>query len=497
MTISPCDPQELRTLFLFEKLTDDQLERLCQEGHVEIIEPGPVQTEGEPAANLYVLIEGTVVMSRRVGDDDIEVNRTSQRGVYGGAYMAYLGDRVPQVYQNSLKATERSRFYVLGADCFSQIMNEWFPMPVHLLEGLFFGNKKATEAVGQRERLLALGSLTAGLTHELNNPAAAAVRATSSLRERVAGMRGKLRMIASGKFDPAKLEPLIELQQRAAERVAKAPQLDPMEASDREDEVTDWLEDHGCHDGWQLAPVFVQAGIYSEWLDQVADTVGPEMLEPSLRWLNYTVETELLMNEIEDATTRVSTLVGAAKQYSQLDRAPFQVVDVHDLLGSTLLMLSAKLKGITVVKQWDKSLPKVPAYASELNQVWTNIIDNAAQAMHGQGTLTIRTARDGAYVLVEIGDTGPGIPPEVQRRIFEPFFTTKPVGEGTGLGLDIAWRIVVNKHHGDLRVESVPGDTRFQIRLPINPPAQPGSALPDSALAGNAEPAQPANPENS
>ena len=486
MTISPCDPQELRTLFLFEKLTDDQVERLCIEGHVEVFEPGLVYTEGEPAQNLYVMIEGSVVMTRRVGADDIEVSRTSQRGVYGGAYTAYLRDRVPQIYQNSLRATRPSRFYVLGADCFAQIMDEWFPMPVHLLEGLFFGNKKAVEAVGQRERLLALGSLTAGLTHELNNPAAAAVRATSSLRERVAGMRGKLRMIASGKFDPAKLEPLIELQQRAAERVAKAPQLDPIEASDREDEVTDWLEDHGCHDGWQLAPVFVQAGIYSDWLDQVADTVGPDMLEPSLRWLNYTVETELLMNEIEDATTRVSTLVGAAKQYSQLDRAPFQVVDVHDLLSSTLLMLSAKLKGITIANQYDKTLPKIPAYAAELNQVWTNVIDNAAQAMAGHGTLTIRTARDGDNILVEIGDTGPGIPPDVQKRIFEPFFTTKAVGEGTGLGLDIAWRIIVNKHHGDLRVKSVPGDTRFQIRLPIQA---------ETARPADAEPGQPQNVE--
>jgi signal transduction histidine kinase len=374
-------------------------------------------------------------------------------------------------------------------------MNEWFPMPVHLLEGLFFGNKKAVEAVGQRERLLALGSLTAGLTHELNNPAAAAVRATSSLRERVAGMRGKLRMIASGKFDPAKLEPLIELQQRAAERVAKAPQLDPLEASDREDEVTDWLEAHGCREGWQLAPVFVQAGIYSDWLDQVADTVGPDMLEPSLRWLNYTVETELLMNEIEDATTRVSTLVGAAKQYSQLDRAPFQVVDVHDLLSSTLLMLSAKLKGITVVKQYDKTLPKIPAYAAELNQVWTNVIDNAAQAMAGHGTLTIRTARDGDNILVEIGDTGPGIPADVQKRIFEPFFTTKPVGEGTGLGLDIAWRIIVNKHHGDLRVKSVPGDTRFQVRLPIQAETdRPADAEPGQSQ--HAELVQRGNSEN-
>jgi signal transduction histidine kinase len=463
----PCDPEELRTLFLFEKLTEEQLTRLCVEGHIEVIEPGRVFAEGEPATCFYVLIEGTVVQSRRVGDDDVEVGRTSQRGVYSGAYMAYLGDRVPQTYANSLRVTEPSRFYVLGSDCFAQIMTEWFPMPVHLLEGLFFGSQRTKEVVGQRERLLALGSLTAGLTHELNNPAAAAVRATSSLRERVAGMRQKLKMIAGGKYDKASLEPLIELQQRAAERVAKAPILDPMEASDREDEVSDWLEDHGCHDGWQLAPVFVQAGLYSDWLDQVLDTVGSDMLEPALRWLNYTVETELLMNEIEDATTRVSTLVGAAKQYSQLDRAPFQVVDVHDLLSSTLLMLSAKLKGIKIVKYYDKTLPKIPAYASELNQVWTNLIDNAAAAMHGEGTLTIRTARDDGNVLVEIGDTGTGIPKDIQKRIFEPFFSTKPVGEGTGLGLDIAWRIIVNKHHGDLRVESVPGDTRFQVRLPI------------------------------
>ena len=484
-----CDPAELRTLFLFEKLTDEQLGRLCSEGHVEVIEPGPVFAEGDPAKNLYVLIEGTLVTSRKVGADDVEMARTSQRGVYTGAFMAYLGDRVPQAYQQSMRVTETTRFYVLGAECFSQIMNEWFPMPVHLLEGLFIGGRRSQEAIGQRERLLALGSLTAGLTHELNNPAAAAVRATSSLRERVAGMRGKLKMIAAGKWDPASLQALVELQQRAAERGAKAPQLDPLETSDADDTVSDWLEDHGCRDAWQLAPVFVQAGIDPGWLDQVHDTVGANMLEPALRWLNYTVETELLMNEIEDATTRITTLVGAAKQYSQLDRAPFQVVDVHDLLSSTLLMLSAKLHGIKVVKQYDKTLPKIPAYAAELNQVWTNMIDNAAQAMGGEGTLTIRTARDEGCVLVEIGDTGPGIPPEIQQRIFEPFFTTKPVGEGTGLGLDIAWRIVVKKHHGDIRVESVPGNTRFQVLLPIQP--EPGSAEPALADPVQAAPTQP------
>ena len=177
-TQSPCDPEELRSLFLFEKLTDDQLTRLCVEGRVETHQPGPVFAEGDPATCFYVLIEGKIVTSRRVGADDVEVARTSQRGVYSGAFMAYIGDRVPQVYANSMRVTEPSRFYVLGADCFAQIMNEWFPMPVHLLEGLFFGSQRTKEAVGQRERLLALGSLTAGLTHELNNPAAAAVRAT-------------------------------------------------------------------------------------------------------------------------------------------------------------------------------------------------------------------------------------------------------------------------------------------------------------------------------
>lgn len=198
-------------------------------------------------------------------------------------------------------------------------------------------------------------------------------------------------------------------------------------------------------------------------------------LEGALRWLNYTVETELLMNEIEDSTTRISSLVGAAKQYSQIDRAPFQVVDVHELLDSTLQMLAGKLgPGVAVVKDYACDLPRIPVYPGELNQVWTNLIDNAASAMAGTGTLTVRTALDHEQVLVEFRDTGPGVPDDIRGRIFEPFFTTKPVGEGTGLGLDISWRIVVNKHHGDLQVESVPGDTRFRVRLPLSDPESDG-----------------------
>ncbi|MFE5139388.1 ATP-binding protein [Streptomyces fagopyri] len=464
----PCDKSELGTLFLFEKLDQDQLERLCREGRVEQFDAGPVYTEGDEATCFYVLLEGTVVMSRRVGADDVEISRSSQRGVYAGAMQAYLNGPDQTFYKGSMRVTVPSRFFVLPAATFAAVLRDWFPMAVHLLEGLFFGSQNTQRTIGQRERLLALGSLSAGLTHELNNPAAAAVRATSTLRDRVAHMRHKLGAIASGPYARDTLETLIEIQERTAERVAKATPLSPLEASDREDSLGDWLEDHGIAGGWQLAPTFVQAGLDTDWLDQVAATVDEDTLEGAIRWLNYTVETELLMTEIEESTTRISHLVDAAKQYSQIDRAPYQVVDVHELLDSTLMMLAGKMgSGIKVTKDYDRTAPRVPAYPGELNQVWTNLIDNAASAMEGEGRLTVRTAHDHDQLLVEFRDTGPGVPAEIRDRIFDPFFTTKPVGEGTGLGLDISWRIVANKHHGSLSVQSVPGDTRFQVRLPL------------------------------
>ena len=468
-----CDSDELRTLFLFEKLSDEQLGWLCERGHVEWFEPGWIAREGDPALCFYVMIEGSIALSRRVGDDDVEISRTDQRGVYTGAWSSYLGDRIEKTYPGSTRALTRTRMYVLSADDFAEFMRTWFPMPLHLLEGLFFGQRRNQRAVAQRERLLALGSLSAGLTHELNNPAAAAVRATSSLRDRVAHMRQKLQLIAGGVWDRAQLETLIDVQERAVEMVSKAPELSPLEASDREDALSDWFSDHGIAGGYGLAPTFVAAGLDVGWLDQVAATVDDDMLDGAVRWLNYSLETELLMNEIEDSTTRISTLVNAAKQYSQMDRAPFQVLDVHELLDSTLLMLSRKIGDIKLVKEYDRTLPQVPVYGAELNQVWTNLIDNAIQAMDGKGTLTVRTGRHSDDAIqVEIADTGPGIPDDIVSRIFEPFFTTKPFGQGTGLGLDISWRIVVNKHHGDLSVRSVPGNTVFRVRLPLRVPEE-------------------------
>jgi len=463
------DAAELRTLFLFEKLDEDKLAWLAERGRVEQRRAGTrVYSEGEPATCFFVLLEGTVAMSRNVRGDEVELNRTDQRGVYAGATQAFLQERAPQAYTTSLHAIVDCRFFVLPAEDFASVMRDWFPMAMHLLEGAFIGMQNTQAIVGQRERLLALGSLSAGLTHELNNPAAAAVRATATLRERVAGMRHKLGLLAAGRIEPAALPDLVSLQEAAVEKVAKAPKLSALQAGDREDELADWLDGHGVTSGWDLAPTLVAAGLDVAWLDEVLDTVGADRLEPATRWLAYTVETEMLMNEIEDATTRISTLVTAAKQYSQMDRAPHQVVDVHELLDSTLVMLGRKLgDGVRVVKDYDRSLPPIPVYAAELNQVWTNLVDNALYAMQGTGTLTVRTRRDEKCLLVEIGDTGPGVPAEIRSRIFEPFFTTKPVGQGTGLGLDISWRIVVNKHHGDLRVESAPGNTRFQVRLPL------------------------------
>jgi signal transduction histidine kinase len=467
-TVPECTPDLLRGLFLFESLSEDRLEYLCERGQVIRVEPGWLYRQGDDATCFYVLVDGALVMSRKVVDDEVEVNRTSFRGSYVGAWNAYLGDLVPQVYDQSVRVTEPATFFELDAAVLREVMQEWFPMAQHLLSGLFQGFTNRQRTVAQRERLLALGSLSAGLTHELNNPAAAAVRATASLQQRVSKMREKLAVLAAGHLDEAALQTLIKFQDDAAQRVADAPKLSAIESSDREDELVDWLEDHGVGHGYELAPTFVAAGLDGDWLDLVANAAPADSLAGAIHWLYYTVDTELLMKEITDSTTRISTLVDAAKQYSQMDRSPHQTVDLHELIDSTLVMLGRKIPpGVRVVKRYDETLPDVPAYAAELNQVWTNIIDNALQAMGDTGTLTISTHVDADYATVEIADTGPGIPDDVKDRIFEPFFTTKPIGHGTGLGLDIAWRIVVNKHRGHLKVVSAPGDTTFVVRLPL------------------------------
>jgi signal transduction histidine kinase len=474
MTTTPARvaPAELRELFLFEDLNEDQLQWVSDNGDVVQYAAGTdVSVEGEPAECFHVLLDGTMTMVRTVGGTEVETVRSSHRGVYSGAVQFYFGDRLEQRYPATVRAVTDCRFLALPAAPFAEVFRRWYPMAVHLLEGLFVGQRNVAELVGQRERLLAMGKLTAGLTHELNNPAAAASRAASALRERFAGMRHKLAMLSEGKLDGEVLRSLTVLQEEFLQRIGTLGDLSALERSDREDELGDWLDEREVARPWELAGVFVPAGLGPDDLERVAAAVAPSFLEPALRWLAYTVEAETLLVEIADSTSRISSLVDAAKQYSQMDRAPHQPADLHAGLDATLVMLGAKIApGVTVVKEYDRSLPQVPGYAGELNQVWTNLIANALDAMAGEGTLTLRTRVDGDCALVEIADTGPGIPDDLRRRVFEPFFTTKPMGQGTGLGLDVSWRIVVKRHGGDLRVTSVPGDTRFQVLLPLTEP---------------------------
>jgi signal transduction histidine kinase len=480
----PCKPDELRTLFLFEALSDEQLAVLCTNGHIQHYEPGPICVEGEPATCFYVLIDGELTMSKLSGGQDIETNRTSQRGVYCGAWRAFTGGK-QKSYDASVHVTKPSRFFVMDAPVFAKFMKDQFPMAVHLLDGIAVGTDRTRRIIDNREKLLALGRLSAGLTHQLNNPAAATARAAADLRDRIAGMRGKLVMLADGTVTAEAMRALVRLQQQVADQVAKSTtqHLSSIETTDREDAVGEWLDDHGIDGGWDIAPTFVEGGIDTDWLDRISavtDELASTSLEQAIRWINYTIESELLMNQIAEASKRISALVADAKQYSQMDRAPFQVADVHDLLRSTLAIFADRLSkdagkepgAVTVVKEFDQSLPEIPCYPGDLNQVWTNIIDNAIAAMReAGGTLTIRTRREGeSMARVEICDTGPGIPEDIREHIFEPFFTTKPFGEGTGLGLDLAFNIVVKKHRGDIRVESVPGDTRFIVLLPLEPP---------------------------
>lgn len=494
-----CRADELRTLFLFEELNDAQLELLCAQGRIETFPPGPLITEGEPATCFYVMIDGELVMSARSGNVDIQVHRTSQPGVYCGAWSAYAPDAA-QVYEASIRLTQPSRFYALDADRFAHFMKSQFPMAVHLLAGHTLGGLRQQQLVGQRARLVALGTITAGLTHQLNNPAAAIARAAADLRRSVGRLRHSLGVAADGGFTPEAMRALVAVQHEGAEHVgtSKPQEMNALESADREEQLCDWFDDQGVDGGWDCAPTFVEAGLNVDWLQRVSSSLHAAggqrdagILQRAVEWLKDTIDTELRIREIAEASRRISALLAGAKQYSQMDRGAYQLVNVHDLLRSTLMMFEGRIGNgsrIALVTELDDDLPEIQCYAGDLNQVWTNLIDNALEALDGDGTLLLRTMREtDTMIRVEICDDGPGIADDIIDHIFTPFFTTKPVGEGTGLGLDLAWRIV-EKHRGNLSVQSRPGDTRFIVSLPLQAPA------PDIALAAATPGVGPVNP---
>ncbi|MCZ2830722.1 ATP-binding protein [Modestobacter sp. VKM Ac-2986] len=467
---------ELRTLFLFESLGEAELAWTAERADIRVFDADVVVfSEGQPAESLYVLLEGGLLLTKHADGEDVVINDTTHRGSYSGATRAYATG-APEEYPTTMRTTRPSRFLRLAADDFTTLVREQCPMAVHLLDGLYEGVRATESALRQREHLVQLGHLSANLAHELNNPAAAAVRATEQLRGRTSAMRHKLALLADSGLSPELVSRLVRTQDAAVERSLKPrPELTALEESDLEDAIAERLAEVGVDESqaYDLAPVFAAAGMDAHWVDDVVEQVDSGLeWSAAFGWLRYTLETETLMSEIEEAATRISSLVGAVKQYSHLDQAQHQDLDVKPGLESTLVMLARKLTGIRVQREYTAALPAVPGYPAELNQVWTNLIDNAADAMTrdgvARGVLTLRTRADADAVFVEIADDGPGVPEEVRSRLFDPFVTTKPAGEGSGLGLENARRIVERRHGGSLSYTTGPEGTTFCVRLPLH-----------------------------
>jgi signal transduction histidine kinase len=454
------EASELRKFPVFEGLPEDQMEWFLSQANELRLKAGEVYArQGDVADGMYVLLEGEFQWRGEFG------GQTLVRDLSVGDVTGVLPFSRMKNYTLNGRAVTEGRVLRFPSARFPELVQKMPELATRLVGLMSDRIREATRFEQQRDRLAALGKLSAGLAHELNNPASAAKRATSQLRDNLVRIRNASHELGRRDLTAAQRTEIEKLE--AAITQADGPPPDPLAASDLEDRIDSLLRSHGQDDLWQLAADLARRNFKPAVLETLFASLDQDTARAALIRISTSVEIAGLLNEIESATTRISELVRAIKEYTFMDQAPIQNVDVVKTLETTLTILNHKLKkGVTVHRDYGSVPLLVNSFGSELNQIWTNLIDNAIDAMGGKGELRLRAYRDDDCVVVEIRDNGPGIPEEVEPHIFEPFFTTKAVGEGTGLGLDTVQRIV-KKHRGSIQVRSKPGDTCFQVLLPI------------------------------
>jgi len=458
--MTPRELQEVHSSPLFANLSDDQLGCLDGGEIIEVPAGALLVSEGERNGFFAVILEGEVRATRMYDRQSILLG-VNKAGGFLGETMLLLD--IPWVA--ALRVSKPARFFRLDEEGFWRMMSTCPSVAREIFRSASNRMRNLEGYTQQREKLVSLGTMAAGLAHELNNPAAAARRAAAHLQQTTDKLQSLLCCLGES-LEHEHWQHLLDAAEDAAAR--KLPELDHLARSDGAETVAAWLHTHGLTSAWDLAPTFVHVGLDVAWLDELAARLPPASQANALGWLEARLRLKSLISEVEQSTGRIAELVKAVKSYSYMDQSPMQEVDIHEGIESTLTMLGHKLKNVTLVRAFDRSVPRIAAYGSELNQVWTNLIDNAIAAVNGTGKICVGTSLEDNQLVVEIVDNGAGIPPEVQSRMFEPFFTTKTVGTGTGLGLVISNRIVGDRHGGEIEFESRPGETRFKVRLPIN-----------------------------
>jgi signal transduction histidine kinase len=453
--------QQVRSTRLFAGLTGAQLGCIPAGEIIEAPAGTVLATEGERNGFFHLHLEGEVRVTRIYDRQEILMGVSKP-----GHYMGEIPLLLDRPWLATARVSKPAKFLRFNEQEFWMMLASCQAVARGIFREAANRMRNVEGYSQQREKLASLGTMAAGLAHELNNPAAAARRAAAHLQQTTDKVQALLCQLSKN-LGHDDWQHLLAASEEASERLAHAPALDHLERSDRAETIAAWLEARGVATAWDLAPTFVNAGLNAAWLEELAGKLPVASRADALGWLEARLNLKLLLSQVEHSTGRIAQLVKAVKSYTYMDQSPMQEVDVHEGIESTLTMLGHKLKNVTLVRAFDSSAPRIMAYGSELNQVWTNLIDNAIHAVNGAGKICIGTCREDNQLVVEIVDNGPGIPPEVQSHIFEPFFTTKEVGAGTGLGLIICNRIVADRHGGEIEFESRPGETRFKVRLPV------------------------------